>query len=138
MLTTVLTLVAMAAIAGELDEARAGRPRSRMVKLGRHSAADLAVRQHRLRAALRAFVLHEQMEPGGKDAGGLEFPGTKAPSYGDFAYFAFTLAMTFQTSDVAIRGPAMRRIALVHGFAAFLFNIGLIAFTINVLAGSSG
>ena len=43
--------------------------------------------------------------------------------------------MTFQTSDVEIHSPHWRRIALVQSFAAFVFNIGVIAFTINSLSG---
>ncbi len=74
---------------------------------------------------------------GGRDEGGLDFPGSGDPDYADFFYFAFTLGMTFQTSDVAIRSRRMRRIVLMHSVAAFVFNIGVLAFTINVL-GSGG
>ena len=72
------------------------------------------------------------------DAGdcGLEFPGTKQPSYWDFVYFAYTLGMTFQTSDVTITDERIRRVVTVHCFAAFVFNIGVLAFTINVLGSS--
>jgi len=65
--------------------------------------------------------------------GGLEFKGEAVPDYGDFVYFAFTLGMTFQTSDVTITSRAMRRAVVLHCLAAFLFNLGVIAFTINVL-----
>ena len=34
------------------------------------------------------------------------FPATEPPGYADFVYFAFTLGMTFQTSDVDIARPA--------------------------------
>ncbi len=71
----------------------------------------------------------------GEDRGGLQFPGTTHPDYGDFAYFAFTLGMTFQTSDVTICRGAMRRLVLVQSMAAFLFNLGILAFAINILAG---
>jgi uncharacterized membrane protein len=72
------------------------------------------------------------------DAGdcGLEFPGTRKPVYWDFVYFAFTLGMTFQTSDVTISDPRIRKVVTVHCFAAFVFNIGVLAFTINVLGSS--
>ena len=66
----------------------------------------------------------------GNDAGGIDFPGTKTPDYLDFVYFSFTLGMTFQTSDTAITSRTIRRIATAHSFAAFVFNIGVIAFTI--------
>ena len=76
------------------------------------------------------------MHPGDGSAG-LEFPNTRAPVYWDFVYFAFTIGMTFQTSDVQISSDAIRRVVPVHSFAAFVFNIGVLAFTINVLGGSS-
>ncbi len=64
---------------------------------------------------------------------GLTFPGTTEPVYWDFVYFAFTLGMTFQTSDVTISGNHIRRVVTLHSLAAFFFNIGVLAFTINVL-----
>jgi len=71
----------------------------------------------------------------GKDAGGIDFPGDGEPDYWDFIYFALTLGMTFQTSDVEITDRRIRRVVIVHCFAAFVFNIGVLAFTINVLGG---
>jgi uncharacterized membrane protein len=68
---------------------------------------------------------------------GLEFPGTKVPVYWDFVYFAFTCGMAFATSDVQITSSHIRKVVTVHCLAAFAFNIGVLAFTINVL-GSGG
>ena len=65
--------------------------------------------------------------------GGLAFSGNDPPDYGDFVYFAFTLGMTFQTSDTAVETAEFRRAATLHSLAAFVFNLGVIAFTINVL-----
>lgn len=67
--------------------------------------------------------------------GDLAFPGDENPDYWDFAYFSFVLGMTFQVSDVAIRSRRMRRIALVHGLVAFLFNVVIVALTVNLVAG---
>jgi uncharacterized membrane protein len=67
---------------------------------------------------------------------GIGFPGDAEPVYWDFVYFAFTLGMTFQTSDVEIDSPSIRRVVTMHCLAAFVFNIGVLAFTINVLGGS--
>lgn len=64
---------------------------------------------------------------------GLSFPDTSRPLYWDFIYFAFTLGMTFQTSDVQITSERLRRVVVVHCFAAFVFNIGILAFTIGVI-----
>jgi uncharacterized membrane protein len=73
------------------------------------------------------------------DAGcvGLEFPGTPQPVYWDFVYFSFTCGMAFATSDVVITETHMRKTVTIHCLAAFAFNIGVLAFTINVL-GSGG
>ncbi|BCI71731.1 hypothetical protein SUS17_3386 [Sphingomonas sp. S17] len=70
------------------------------------------------------------------DAGGLQFPDTAEPDYWDFLYFSVTLGMTFQTSDVAIAARRMRRVVTGQCLAAFLFNLGVIAFTVNVLGNS--
>lgn len=85
------------------------------------------------------FALHYAhlyfSQDGGADRAGLEVPHTKAPDYWDFLYFSFTLGMTFQTSDVTISGRHMRRVALGQSMAAFLFNMGILAFTVNALGG---
>jgi len=70
-----------------------------------------------------------------KDCGGLEFPDTKEPDYWDFVYYSFCLGMTFQTSDVSVTTRHFRRVTTFHCLAAFVFNIGVLAFTINVLGG---
>lgn len=69
--------------------------------------------------------------------GGLGFSGKGDPVYADFFYFAFTLGMTFQTSDTAVETRQLRLIVTLHSLAAFVFNIGVLAFSINVL-GSGG
>jgi uncharacterized membrane protein len=71
------------------------------------------------------------------DAQGLDFPETPEPDYWDFVYFAFCLGMTFQTSDVDITQGRLRRPVTLHCLLAFVFNLGIVAFTINVLGGSS-
>jgi len=64
---------------------------------------------------------------------GLQFPGGEAPDYLDFMYYAFVVGMTSQVSDVAITKPHMRRLTLIHGILAFVFNIGILAMSINIL-----
>lgn len=73
----------------------------------------------------------ENEKPG--DDKGLEFPHCDEPDYWDFVYFSFTLGMTFQTSDVTIASRRLRRIVIGQCLAAFVFNLGVLAFTINVL-----
>ena len=73
---------------------------------------------------------------GGKqDTGGLQFPGDEMPAYSDFVYFSFVLGMTFQVSDVVITSRALRRFALVHALAAFLYDIIVVALTVSVVGG---
>jgi len=84
-----------------------------------------------------AHLFYSDCDGDGKDQGGLDVPDSDEPDYWDFVYFAFTLGMTFQTSDVQITSRTMRRVALGHTMAAFVFNIGVIAFTINVLGGGA-
>jgi uncharacterized membrane protein len=86
--------------------------------------------------ALHYAYLYYSDNRQGEDCGGISFPGTKEPDYWDFTYFSFTLGMTFQTSDTDIEQANIRRVVLFHSAAAFVFNIGVIAFTINVLGGS--
>jgi uncharacterized membrane protein len=65
----------------------------------------------------------------------LVFPGGQMPTYGDFLYFSFTIGMTFQVSDVQITDAAMRRVALAHGATSFFYTTGILALTINLVAG---
>ena len=84
-----------------------------------------------------AHIFYLKGKGGKGDCGGVDFPDTQEPNYWDFIYFSFTLGMTFQTSDVEVTTTAVRRIAIFHCLAAFIFNLGVLAFTINVLGGSS-
>ncbi|WP_426255355.1 DUF1345 domain-containing protein [Sphingomonas sp. DC2300-3] len=85
-----------------------------------------------------AHLFYTADDDGEGDAGGIDFPGCKEPDYWDFLYFSATLGMTFQTSDVSITSRRIRRVVLGQCLAAFVFNLGVIAFTINVLGGGGG
>jgi uncharacterized membrane protein len=68
--------------------------------------------------------------------GGIDFPGTDDhPDYRDFAYLAFTVGMTYQVSDTGLRTPKYRRTLLGHALLSYLFGTGIVATTINVVAG---
>jgi len=68
---------------------------------------------------------------------GLDFPGDEEPDYWDFAYFSFTIGMTFQVSDVQITTRYLRRIGLMHSAIAFFFNVFIIAISVNIAAGKA-
>lgn len=133
--STLLTVVVMAAIAGELPSARHGD----LLAIAELVLTLLLIwlfanAVYALHYAHDFYSAHPD-DPA-TDCGGIAFPGTREPGYADFAYFAFTLGMTFQTSDVDITTTRVRLVALLHSFGAFIFNIGVIAFTINALGGS--
>ena len=132
-ITTVLTLVIMASISGELKAAQSGDPLAMAKLIG--TLLLIWLFANTVYALHYAHAYYTAASGHGGDMGGIDFPGTKTPDYFDFAYFSFTLGMTFQTSDVAISLPRIRRIALLHSFAGFVFNLGVIAFTINALGG---
>jgi uncharacterized membrane protein len=67
-----------------------------------------------------------------KLAGGLEFPHDSKPDYWDFFYFATSLGAASQTSDVAIRTKALRRLVTLHAVVSFFFNTAVLALAINI------
>ena len=74
---------------------------------------------------------------GGAEPVDLLFPGKREPDYLDFAYYSFVIGMTSQVSDVAVTSRRMRRLTLIHGFLAFVFNIAVLALSINIIASVS-
>jgi len=71
---------------------------------------------------------------GTPDSEGLTFPGAHPPSYMDFAYYAFVVGMTSQVSDVSVTSRRMRRITMVHGVVSFVFNVAVLALSVNIIA----
>ncbi|QXH33837.1 DUF1345 domain-containing protein [Pseudomonas muyukensis] len=61
--------------------------------------------------------------------------GERNPDYWDFHYFAFTISVAVQTSDIGVAGRAMRRVVLAHSLVGFVFNTAILGFTINIAAG---
>lgn len=66
--------------------------------------------------------------------GGIEFDDNEPPTYVDFAYFAFTIGMTYQVSDTNITAKAIRRLTLNHALLSYLFGAVLLGLVINVVA----
>lgn len=69
------------------------------------------------------------------EGGGIEFGDGRTPEYGDFAYVAFTIGMTYQVSDTALTARTIRRTALRHALLSFVFGTSVVAMLINVVAG---
>jgi uncharacterized membrane protein len=135
-LTALVALALLGSIVSELPDAKAGHAWP-IVKLVGTLALSWVYTN--LVFMLHYAHLHYGVAPSGKgDHGGFEFPGTKEPDYWDFLYFAFTAGMSFAASDVDVTRGAVRRIVVLHSLLSFVFNIGVLAFSINVLAGAAG
>lgn len=68
----------------------------------------------------------------------LLFPETREPLFWDFVYFSFTIGVACQTSDVATTQTGIRRTVTVHSIIAFIYNLSILGFAINVSAGLLG
>jgi uncharacterized membrane protein len=66
--------------------------------------------------------------------GGIDFNDQDPPTYRDFAYFSFTIGMTFQVSDTTITAKPVRLITLRHALLSYLFGAVILAVAINVFA----
>jgi uncharacterized membrane protein len=84
------------------------------------------------------FALHYAHEfygeRGGSKKSGLKFPDDNDPDYWDFVYFSFVIGMTAQVSDVAVTAKSIRQTVTAHSIVSFLFNVSLLALTINIAA----
>ncbi len=132
LITSAVTLVVLAAIFSELKQKQGSHPELIALIVATLAAAWLF--SNLIYALHYAHLFYREGDKG--DCGGLTFPGTDEPDYWDFIYFAYCLGMTFQTSDVSVISGEFRRAVTLHCLAAFVFNLGVLAFTINVLGSS--
>jgi uncharacterized membrane protein len=65
---------------------------------------------------------------------GMVVPERKLPDYWDFMYYSFTIAMCYQTSDVTITNPKVRRVTLLHAIYSFFFVAAILSLVINILS----
>ena len=82
---------------------------------------------------LRYADQHFQSTPGGIAFGTED--GQQHPSYRDFAYVAFTIGMTYQVSDTALRDPRIRRTVLAHAILSYVFGVVIVAGSVNLISG---
>lgn len=132
-LTVILSLVILVTVAGKLtgDEPPTALDKALVV-----ATLAIAWTFANLVYALHYAHLFYTGDDGGKDQAGLDFPGKRPePDYFDFVYFSFTLGVALQTSDVCVTSPYIRRIVTMHCIAAFIYNLGVLATAINILAG---
>ena len=67
-------------------------------------------------------------------ARGLAFPDVEIVDYWDFVYYAYTIAMCYQTSDVTVTSPRLRRLTILHAVIAFAFVVVLLGFSVNAIS----
>jgi uncharacterized membrane protein len=103
--------------------------------LGILSLATVALSWALLQTAFALRYGHLYYREDEEGVGGVEFPGKQAPSYFDFAYFAFTIGMCFQTSDVCVTSHQIRRAVLLHAVISFAYNTAILAFVLNLVFG---
>lgn len=132
LLTVAVSFVILAAIATELMQGDARHPWTLALIVGTLALGWLF--SNFIYALHYAHLFYSERDGG--DAKGIEFPETEEPDYYDFLYFSICLGMTFQTSDVTITDGKIRQVVTLHCLAAFVFNLGVLGFTINVLGGS--
>ena len=65
---------------------------------------------------------------------GMSYPERPMPDYWDFMYYSFTIAMCYQTSDVTITNPRVRRVTLLHAIYSFFFVAAILGLVINILS----
>ena len=129
--------MSVAAIVMELARAHGG-PRLYSTFHGLLAAATVAGSWIAVGLAFTSHYAHLYYTSGAQ-ARPLRFPDDPAnPGYWDFLYFAFTISVAAQTSDVLVVTTDMRRLVVVHSVLGFLFNAAIIGFSINVFAGAVG
>ena len=127
-LTAIVTAVLLIAIAAE-SVGRNPEPVTRVLIIGTLAIAWLF--SNMVYALHYAHLAYSSPD---LECSGFTFPKTPQPTYWDFVYFAFTCGMAFATSDVEVTSEHVRKVVIAHCLAAFAFNIGVLAFTINLLA----
>jgi uncharacterized membrane protein len=67
---------------------------------------------------------------------GIDFPGGSDDlRYIDFAYVAFTIGMAYAVSDTSLTSRRMRKAALLHSGASYVFGAVILAVTVNLVVG---
>jgi uncharacterized membrane protein len=124
LLVSTISVLAATVLLGQVHRLAAGQEIRLVVGLGVLTVASGWVFMHTAFTLRYAHIFYSE--------GGLEYTGG-APDDLDFAYFAFTIGMTFQTSDIQVSSKKMRRTVLVHAMLSFVFNTVIMALAINLL-----
>lgn len=86
-----------------------------------------------LRYAQQYYADTDGAGTGDSPAAGIDFNQAAPPDYLDFAYFTFSIGMTYQVSDNAITGHHIRVTALIHSLMSFVFGTVVLATAVNLV-----
>lgn len=70
--------------------------------------------------------------------GGIDFNHEERPTFSDFAYLAFTIAVTYGITDTAVKDRLIRKSVLQHSMVSYLFGTVILAITVQVITTLSG
>jgi uncharacterized membrane protein len=70
--------------------------------------------------------------------GGIDFNQEDKPTFADFAYLAFTIAVTYGVTDTAVKKRTIRKSVLQHSMVSYLFGTVIVAITVQVITTLSG
>jgi uncharacterized membrane protein len=70
--------------------------------------------------------------------GGIDFNDEAKPTFADFAYVAFTVAVTYGVTDTPLRKRPIRVAVLQHAMVSYLFGTVILAVTVQVIGSLGG
>lgn len=65
---------------------------------------------------------------------GLQIPAKDIGDYWDFLYYSFTIAMCYQTSDIAVTDRKIRQLTLLHALVSFFYVAVIFGLVVNVIS----
>ena len=130
-LTATAALASLGAILAELGAAQGASREPAHLAL---AALTIVLSWAFIHTIFALHYAHEFYDENRGKGGGLVFPGEAEPNYWDFVYFSFVVGMTSQVSDVAVTARSIRRTVNAHGIVSFVFNVALLALTVNIAA----
>ncbi len=129
-LTVIAAAASLAALIGELGSM--GSDASKALFFS-HAVLTIVLSWTFIQVIFTFHYAHEYYGEGrDRRRGGLTFPDDPTPDYWDFVYFSFVIGMTFQVSDVQVTSKFIRRLVVAHGLVSFVFNVAILAVTVNI------
>ena len=134
LLTIIATMASMVAIVVELGGLKQAQQATAIIQVG-VAIATILLSWAFVQTIFAIHYAHEYYgERRDGKIGGLMFPADAKPDYWDFLYFSLVIGMTSQVSDVQVTSKVIRRVVSMHGVLSFLFNLTVLALTVNMVS----